>query len=337
MTLKLTVPRGQSAMFWTLCSLCILIAATLFLVTVSSNDLNCLFPSPFPNAGSWSSSSSYSRRYLRQPHDTAPNVPILRKPRCIVYDRPPRTGSTTVASVLAQCFRKHRFYVPKFPSRRIRHLHVPLVLSRLDHDFAFVAHHFWLSDTDITLLESRCRQTFFMTSAAPIHERIWSAAKVMSTTSRNGNFSVGETERRAALQWLAEHGPSYAPYLEAYPFIDLLGPQLVGPTDHGAVTELPNSWAPGLIPRDFQYDFVVRKPSLQDDLAQILDALNCSSAYTVKNVHVDSDDLQDTQRDALLFNISQDSDGVLYTALMTHAARANHLGLLKLKRIISDS
>lgn len=269
----------------------------------------------------------------RRPHITAVNKPITRKPRCIIYDRPPRTGSTTVAYALSRCFHVKRFYIAKFPSRSIRHLHVPLVLSRSEKNFALVGHHFWMSETDIRLLEERCNGTFYMTSVAAIHDRLWSAAKVMSTTSVNGNFSVGDRERMQALEWLKQNGLGYAAYLEAYPFIDLLGPQLIGKTDFGAVTELPNSWGPGIIPKHFQYDFIFRKDNLSHDLSQILTALNCPSSYAIKNVHSEQVDTVDLERDLLLNNITADSYGQLYRTLMENA-KNNDKGLQKLKEIM---
>lgn len=253
--------------------------------------------------------------------------------RCIIYDRPPRTGSTTVGNALKSCLQSRRWSVAGDIARPLRDRAITSAFAGMKNDYAVVWGHIWMNGRDLETIRRRCDTAFFMTSATRMDDRLWSAAKIMSTTAKNGNLTIGSSERALAFQWLEDFGPGYVPYLDAYPFINVTGPQLMG--SHGDVTEVPAQWQEARVEEGFRYDFVFRRQSLREDVLAVLTAMGCKPSFAVYNVHSDREvgEEEDVQKSRIMKRLVSDGVGSLYPKLMENSLQ-NDAGLQRLARLM---
>eukprot|EP00177_Eucheuma_denticulatum_P006824 GFKZ01012414.1.p1 GENE.GFKZ01012414.1~~GFKZ01012414.1.p1 ORF type:complete len:284 (+),score=31.56 GFKZ01012414.1:434-1285(+) len=200
---------------------------------------------------------------------TPPNPP---HPFCVVYDRPPRTGSSTVAAALRICLQSHGFHQPELLSRPQRHHLVAQMLSLPHQRVALVSHHVYISRHDIDLLRQGCQRLFYVTSASGMRGRVWSAIKY-SLVGRRYNGEIAGKVLRRARHW-AMVNKRWEPYLEHYPY---LVPGADGQHEEGWGVRFGER----LIP-----DYVIRKDNMDEELAAMLKQLGCDQKKVVnRNVH----------------------------------------------------
>lgn len=184
---------------------------------------------------------------------------------CVVYDRPPHTGSTTIGSALSQCLSKHGYKKNGKGGRDYRHRFVDW-LFEFDHPRkALLTNHFYMRQEDVTKLQNKCNKLFFVTSAAAMVDRLWSGAK-FKMSKGNGNSTVpksGHDYDRALTRYQSEH--SYD-HLEAYPYVE--------------------KGKPAVVPNKLKPDYVIRKDSLQEDLGSLLEAFGCEYDFMSRNIHM---------------------------------------------------
>lgn len=100
-------------------------------------------------------------------------------------------------------------------------------------------------------------------------ERLWSRAKY-ATNGQNGNHSLSAADMEKAKA--SVRNDRVEAFLNAYPYVDKWGNSL-------NVAE-EDRWKP---------DYVIRKPTLQEDVALLLDAFGCETDFNSWNVHVGKD------------------------------------------------
>lgn len=272
-----------------------------------------------------------------------------RLERCVVYDRPPRTGSTTVSRALAECLLTLKWPSPitSTPEQRSSAITRGLRIAR--DELAVVKGHMLMSEDDVRQLRKECDQTFFITNTARLDDRLWSAAK-MSLSWKNGNVSlVSDQVNKRAHEWLDAHGRRQAAYLEAYPFTNVTGPLVM--TGESTTHDIATYWRT-VRTGGFAYDYVVRKSNMADDLSALLQAFGCSSQFQTQNVHsvkaeqesasskgesvsARSIDGRDEDIEAKLERIVPGGQGARHARLMRVAA-TNDEGLGRLRAMLAE-
>lgn len=191
--------------------------------------------------------------------------------RCLLYDRPPRTGSTTISIVLDACartrgLRSERVMTPGGRTRAISHMLRPLVAAR--RGAASVRAHLTLARGDAARLRGACGVLLYVTSARRMARRLLSQLKYGSFDGHgNSSLSVGalaSSLRRRSLDRLH----AQEAFLEAYPYPPLKPGQDKLQGDR-------------LVP-----DYVIRQDRLEEDVRALLRALRCDELQlSHDNVH----------------------------------------------------
>lgn len=193
---------------------------------------------------------------------------------CLLYDKPKRTGSTTIARAIHECW--HGVFDLK-PYRRPRPTRetVNLMLDSNRSVVAHALHHVYFSDADCVSVYANCRHVFHVTSTRRMNERLASYAKVVALQRRNlaRNSTVTPDDLRKAASVLVKEAPRLERLYEKGVY-------------HGRHT----------IP----VDYVIRHEFLDRDLSALLRAFHCSPNVDRKNVHaVDSSVVNLTHLDML--------------------------------------
>lgn len=182
----------------------------------------------------------------------------VRHDLCLIYDRPERTGSTTISHSLYPCWHE------KFG---VRHYDGPnsagrAAIKMLDSNQSVVAHglrHIYFSDRDCLSIYHNCKQIFHVTSTRPMSARLASFAKVFALQNDYGrNFSVSTSHSRKAARLLTKVGRC-----------------------------LEHTYERGVYrgKRKIKVDYVVRHQLLNDDLSALLRAFDCKPFIEAKNIH----------------------------------------------------
>lgn len=178
------------------------------------------------------------------------------KRKCIIYDKPERSGSTTAAEALHKCvlYKGYKsLFIPneeyhKQDEWENRKRAFKLFLDQPGDRIAIVRRHVHISKLDLAALYSRCDSTFLVTSAAPMKHRILSRIKYDRDKGYlEGSFS---TSIRSII---AKDG--YENFLTRYPYVE---------------DQVPENER--LIP-----DYVIRKEKFNEDLSVLLGAFGCAS------------------------------------------------------------
>lgn len=176
---------------------------------------------------------------------------------CFFYDKPPRTGSTTIAHALETCLLFKGYTSIHKPIAEIERAEVVSnMLSMPGRKFSAVIKHVEVSDEDIQMLRKECNMLFFLSSTRPMTERIASAAKY-GMSKRHGSSTL-TNEQYKDVQLRAKRDTYTEPELERYPF-----------TGNNAIFP----------------DYVIRSDNLDDDLHGLLQAMGCKIEYRLLNVH----------------------------------------------------
>lgn len=194
-----------------------------------------------------------------------------RKLVCLIYDKPPRTGSTTVAWALEACWSsrlkfEHHLYERDADNQVVRSEKRAPLTRLLSYSSQFVANihrHISFGDAEIAALQDGCDNIFFVTNTRALHERVLSGAKALATLRTDGfnqNVTLDEGMLRRALADLrSKKAVSRAAVLTKRPF---LGEQ-----------RLP-------------VDYVIRSESLEEDTLPLLRAFGCPAYMSSTNHHM---------------------------------------------------
>lgn len=240
----------------------------------------------------------YDSRANRTDADKAPI-------RCFLYDRPPRTGSTTISTALMDCLRASDFAIASASRREDRPLVISRMLAARRPNRAAVRAHLAVSSRDVDAIRHGCDSFFYVTSCSPMWRRLASWMKY-SLGDGHGNRTVQLEGVVSALQ--SRNFSDNERFLEAYPF-----------------TEESFEERHRLLP-----DYVIRSHALLNDTIELLSALGCRNFPTSENVHV----LQSVDTDLLerkLEDVGRNMSLVFsdrrYKQLLQRAEQNNHRGL----------
>lgn len=187
-----------------------------------------------------------------------PKLLFSRQTQCIFYDKPPRTGSTTVARALYACLQSKGYTGITTPISSLeRDEVIPDMLSHPGYKKSAVRKHVTVTPEQIRQLWNSCNLLLYITSTRSMKERIWSKAKyAMTPKHRSSNLTEEQSTR--ALRLALEDNKTEEE-LEQYPF--------------------------STSSTDIEPDYVIRADSLNDDLNRLLRSLKCPVEYTDRNVH----------------------------------------------------
>lgn len=186
---------------------------------------------------------------------------------CLFYDRPPRTGSSTISSALDTCWAeklqaKSRKHIPKHILDAFNHTTNNGFDDFLELQAPVVSHHSWhcvIDDHHIVRLKKSCRQLFYLSSTRDKRSRILSIVKHSMTGNKrelNGTVPIEQfREQKSALVQEIQRRDVTGPI---YPF-------------RGVLRMTP--------------DYVIRNDHFESDLSQLLAHFGCPSNFTSINVH----------------------------------------------------
>lgn len=258
--------------------------------------------------------------------------------RCIIYDRPPRTGSTTVYKYLDRCL-AGRGYGSSLRTYRGVHDHALLDyfnkhISSSSTSSSFVnnntkpitkkslitRHLAVLPASSLQTTLSHCTLLLYITSTRPIRERLLSKLKYELPDHTRPGKIIAEKRRKvdavslhkSMRDRLAHNMSSLFPaemYYEAFPAV--------------SPPSMANSVAPLFVP-----DYVIRSNRFMSDFKALLDALRCPTKFQGANVHrVENVSFDDQQ--LFLDAVPVAYGDARYRALAKLAGSANERGLRK--------
>lgn len=187
-----------------------------------------------------------------------------QRPRCILYDRPLRTGSTTISRTLDRCLQQKGYHVLRAAGRNITRENV---MHRLAADTslkrASLLQHVYATVDDFASVTHSCHQFFYISSCANMMSRILSMMKY-ATFEGHSNHSVDAAVLAEEVERKDKAVASRESFFEEYPYVD------------GGVAETDR----------ISPHFIIRKPFLMRDLRNLLDALGCQHVEIESmNVH----------------------------------------------------
>eukprot|EP00178_Gracilaria_changii_P003227 TRINITY_DN1472_c0_g1_i1.p1 TRINITY_DN1472_c0_g1~~TRINITY_DN1472_c0_g1_i1.p1 ORF type:complete len:293 (-),score=49.15 TRINITY_DN1472_c0_g1_i1:1626-2504(-) len=223
--------------------------------------------------------------------------------RCIVYDRPPRTGSTTISKTLHQCLTSLGYKQPPWMGHQARADDIHNMLHQPFASVALVSRHFFMNASSLQQLYTGCDSLLYVSSTAPMVERVWSAMKYRQL-GRHGNGTLSEQQTTSALADVQQQ-QAVIQLLNAYPFWKNMHTAL----DTRAINRP-------------QPDYVIRKSHLIHDLLRLLQTLKCDTQVKSYNVHT-------AQLRYQLKQLKVEDDDALHRRLLRRAERHNRKGLTK--------
>lgn len=265
----------------------------------------------------WRAPTAPASSSLHTPSNAVSDIPAGAPGQhrvCLLFDKPPRTASSTVTFALGACWlRRWRLQAPHDVKPQ-----QPFNQSidwMLDLPSPFVAHyrrHVELSPENMDAITHRCDNFFYVTTTRSMRGRLRSFAKMSSgggnLTSRNATVVLArlKKDRAVLLQRAREEEARY----EQYPF------KVRG-------TAIPP-------------DFVIRYDQIEDDLPRLLRAFGCDGAFNTTNTHriVDEEGLE-VGDDAVSFIDKASRRGDRrHNNLTAHANSQNDQGLYLAKHIV---
>lgn len=253
--------------------------------------------------------------------DTSTNNSNPIRDICLFYDRPPRTGSSTISLALHQCWvdtlhAKTRLDIPASLMEQLRNDSINGIDHFLTLRAPVVAHHAWhchVYDHHIAHIKKSCRQLFYVSSTRDKKSRILSVIKhILSGNNRLANGTISLERLRLEKDFIMSEILKKNQTTESiYPF-------------KGTLRLSP--------------DYIVRTEHLQTDLAQLLSHFGCSTNYTSMNVHhmSEASEADSTYDDTISQEIQNTLDAVfvnemdLFHQRLTNLAEVkNELGLEK--------
>lgn len=187
-----------------------------------------------------------------------------RPARCVIYDSPQRTGSSTIRGALEDCFagKDHYFSFPKVENHQENR--IQKTLNEEHENYVSVVGHIRISKADIKMIKNRCKKVFYITSAAPLLERMRSMLKYRQTAG-HGNSTLSSDFLKTPLN---ESTLKFIRYKEEF--------YNAFPHNKQGLSEKDR-----LVP-----DYVIQKKTLMDDLGSILSSFGCDpSTFVSTNIH----------------------------------------------------
>ena len=211
--------------------------------------------------------SFYTFSYQGKRFTPLPTHIFSGKATCILYDRPPRTGSTTISRTLQKCVKSKGYSRTRsFPSDLRGHA-VRFMVNSTAEKIALVGPHICMSLEDVKLLQNHCGTLLFITSTAPMKNRLLSEVKY-KIHSHNGNSSLTENHLKRLRLILRRGTEGQEKTKERYPYC------------RNPVARKP--------PYALKPDYVIRSNHMTEDFPPLLEALGCVSDYRTDNVHATS-------------------------------------------------
>lgn len=246
-----------------------------------------------------------------QPPDKEGNVT-----KCILYDRVPRTGSTTLGLTLEQCLLSKGYRVLSADTRSVSKYSVIKRLAGIVYDMsggvarklAAARHHVCARREDFDKLVKACDRLLYISSCAPMASRLESMAKYW-VASGHGNATV--TSKRVLKRMEAYASESWAvreAYFEAYPYTNGTHPRGTAEDDR-------------VVP-----DYVIRNSQLVADTHALLNALKCDMRIESDNMHSVEDQAVEEVIRNYVKNMVRMGDA-RYKAMMRLATEGNSAGL----------
>lgn len=177
---------------------------------------------------------------------------------CLIYDKPQRTGSTTVAKALHKCWSDYYQLEPKNNAKQTDKA-IKNMLSLKQSIVSHCKRHVSISDYDCFAIEATCREVFHVTSTRKVSERIASYAKVTTMKRKIGrNFTINPGDLRKAVQTVMKSG-----FDLEYRY------------EKGVYTGF----------RQIHVDYVIRNENLEQDLTALIQAFGCNPEILSTNKH----------------------------------------------------
>lgn len=188
------------------------------------------------------------------------------KERCIIYDRPPRTGSTTIGSSLRKCLAPKGYAQGRGGAER--GMFVRNMLETDSRLGAVLTRHMYMKQDDVDMIRAQCQKVLYVTSTARMKDRLWSAAKY-KLRGGNGNVTVSGEKMRAKVVANLKKDTRNVAFLESYPWLGEGEKEM-------------------LVADKLEVDYVVRKERMAEDLGRLLQAFGCGGKFESENMHVAS-------------------------------------------------
>lgn len=253
---------------------------------------------------------------------------ITRASKCVFYDRPPRTGSSTISNALHDCMIQKDFSSVGGHSKSGRN-YVMSEMLNFSTDFrASVRGHIVLSYNDTLKLKKYCDEYLYISSISPIIKRVVSQVKYsMFHGHHNQTINIVSLVNRMKVRDTVIIQGQEA-FLESYPY-DV----------NDTIISEENRLQP---------HYIIRRDQLVDDLTALMGAMNCEGiSLQSRNVHpIISDNVNKTETED--FNTSEIMEELRqvvtskiqggnhrYLKLSEMARRRNKDGLLRAQKMFS--
>lgn len=185
--------------------------------------------------------------------------------KCILYDQPPRTGSTTIGISLDKCVRSKGYSGVPATKHRGRDYVIDDMLEVQGKLKASVQAHLFMTRRDIRNLHEQCDKLLYISSTVPMADRLLSVLKY-ATYKGHGNRSISPKALKEMFEKRLPGMTEVETFLEAYPF----------------KAEFNIRESERLVP-----SYVIRRDFLKEDTMAILNALGCNHVnVSNENVHV---------------------------------------------------
>lgn len=196
---------------------------------------------------------------------------------CLIYDKPKRTGSTTISRALHKCWSGHYSFEPQ---KGPKNAHVAAA-RMIDLNQSIVAHslrHILFSDEDCLSIDANCRRIFHITSTRRMNARLVSYAKVTSLQNKEGrNFTVESDDLRRVLRTVVRRG-------------------------HALEQRYEKGVYKGI--HRIAVNYVIRNSFLTHDLNKLLHAFGCTPQIKSVNTHIYNSSNQMHAKSATFWNTS---------------------------------
>lgn len=188
---------------------------------------------------------------------------------CLMFDRPPRTGSTTALYTLYSCWGKtQRFQVvSKFSKAGVAKT---FLKSPLKHVASVGYHHHWFNETETDEIIRGCGELFYVTSTRAEAGRIFSRVKQRISSAAGFDTRTNSTLNSEASLMAWNMFQSQLKSAMAGAKSDLAGEFWFYPFSSQRII-----WP----------DYVVRYEHYSDDMSKLLQAFSCPEKIQTQNVH----------------------------------------------------
>lgn len=195
--------------------------------------------------------------FLNQTSSFAKSSHDLPQNLCLIYDKPPRTGSSTISNALRKCWMSYGYKFP-VPTSKEFNITISKMLDLPGDRVGLAGVHFTMSSSELTKISLMCKHSYYVTSTRPMPERIASKAKFeVSGGKTYQNTTLSEDDLERAIQ-KAINDNTTEERLERYPFID----QKIEP------------------------DYIIRSQNFSEDLKALLRSFRCGEEFYTKNLHI---------------------------------------------------